>query len=374
MKVLFIGIQNVFGNIRNGGSQCSCRNFDLVSSLAGKDNIYTAIIWNSEKNDRQCRYFRRTFNNWEAFLASICKCRFYMPAEEKKILTYVKEVNPDIIFLDTSFLGKIIKKVDKKTIVFFHNVEADYMWNKVKKEGMGYLPAYWATKYNEKCAMLADRVICLNHRDSMRMKQLYGRKADFLLPITFKDNFDKNKTVSGYKREILFLGSLFPPNENSVEWFIKEVVPKLDKVTLNIVGKDFEKRREEYEQNRNVRVIGTVDDTAIYYYNHAAVVLPIQYGAGMKVKTAEAMMYGRRIFASDEALEGYEIDGVKGISRCNTAQEYINAINTYFAQEEQKAYEEEVRILFLKNYETKAVQERFSEMIDKLDNPAEESS
>lgn len=366
MKVLFIGIQNIFGNINNGGSQCSNRNFDLITSLIGKDNTYAAIVWNETRNGCQYRYFKRTANNIEALLASICRCRFYMPAEEKKILSYVDEIQPDIIFLDTSLLGKILKKTKKKTIVFFHNIEADYTWNKVIKEGIGYLPAYWATKYNEKHAMRADRIICLNNRDSMRIKQLYGRQADFLLPITFRDTFDENMTTCSYKREILFLGSLFPPNEISIEWFIKEVVPKLQGITLNIVGKDFEKRKKEYEQNRNVKVIGTVEESAAFYYNHAAVVLPIKYGAGMKVKTAEAMMYGRRIFASDEALEGYEVEGVRGISRCNTAQEYITAINTYFACEEQKAYEEEVRALFLRNYETEMVRKRFFEILNEL--------
>ncbi len=55
-----------------------------------------------------------------------------------------------------------------------------------------------------------------------------------------------------------------------------------------------------------------MDKTDVYYYKHAAVILPIKYGAGMKVKTAEAMMYGRTIFASDEALEGYDGKGIEG--------------------------------------------------------------
>lgn len=363
MKVLFIGIQNIFGVINNGGSQCSYRNYDLITSLIGKENVYAAIIWNEKRNNCQCRYFKRVANNMEAFWASICKCRFYMPEEEKKIVSYIDEIQPDVIFLDTSLLGKILRKTDKKAIVFFHNIESDYAWNKVKKEGIKYLPVYLATKYNERHAIKANKIVCLNNRDSLRMEKLYGRRADFLLPITFKDIFDKSNTVCSYKREILFLGSLFPPNENAIEWFIKEVVPELEGITLNIVGKDFEKRKKEYEQNKNVKVIGTVEDIGEYYYRHAAVVLPIKYGAGMKVKTAEAMMYGRRIFASDEALEGYEAESIRGVSRCNTAQEYINAINTYFSHEVQKPYEKEVRNLFLKSYETEIVKKRFFEMI-----------
>lgn len=37
-------------------------------------------------------------------------------------------------------------------------------------------------------------------------------------------------------------------------------------------------------------------------------VMPIFSGSGMKVKTAEALMYGKFLIGTKEAFEGYEID------------------------------------------------------------------
>lgn len=149
---------------------------------------------------------------------------------------------------------------------------------------------------------------------------------------------------------------------------MKEVMPKLRDIQLNIVGKGFESKKKEYEKYENVNVIGTVEEPDQYYYQHAAVVLPIRYGAGMKVKTAEAMMFGRRIFASDEALEGYDVQELPGITRCNEADEFAEAINLYFDKEETKPYEPEVRRRFMEKYETNCLMERFKDFLNSLLN------
>ena len=85
--------------------------------------------------------------------------------------------------------------------------------------------------------------------------------------------------------------------------------------------------------------------------------MPIFYGDGQKVKTAEAMMYGKTIIATDEALEGYEIENVKGIFRCNTADEFIQTINNVSALSREE-YRVSVRDKFLNEYSYATVLEK----------------
>ena len=190
----------------------------------------------------------------------------------------------------------------------------------------------------------------LTERDSEILKRCYHVSSDIILPMTFKDKYDNQRERKLEKgKQLLFVGTMFPPNYDGIKWFVDQVMPELSDYKLKIVGKNFEKKRTELER-KNVQVIGTVDDLEEYYYSNSVMVMPIFYGDGMKIKTAESFMYGRTIFASDEALEGYEVEGVKGIFRCNTKEEYINAIHTFFSEKNVRYYQEEVRNLFLKKY------------------------
>lgn len=205
---------------------------------------------------------------------------------------------------------------------------------------------------------MADKIILLNKRDEKELKKLYGRKADFFLPVSFTDTFDDKKRVMSFRKqvELLFVGSLFQPNIEGLKWFVQEVMTRLDKdrFVLKIVGKNLQLLKHELESD-NVQVIGTVDTIETYYYSADAVVVPVFYGDGMKVKTAEAMMYGKMILATDEALEGYDISDVEGIFRCNDASEFINKLETV----EFSRFYKSVRNLYKNKYSTEIMQKDF---------------
>lgn len=368
-KAVFITASDILNPYGNGGVKASREHLNLVKECFGDSNVFICMISENDMdtNVDRVKKIKKIEQKSGQLLSALFGYKNYYPWNEKEIVDYIDAILPDIVFIDFSTLGRLVKRLKRyksyKTIVFFHNVESDYAMNKVKHEGIQYLPSYYASYKNDRCAIEADKVICLNERDSDRLFQLYGRKADMLLPITFIDTFEEEKTTSEYRKEILFLGSLFAPNQSAVEWFMENVMPRLDNVTLNIVGKDFEKKREEYKKYKNVNVIGSVEELEQYYYRHAVVVMPIVYGAGMKVKTAEAMMYGRIILASDEALEGYDIEGVKGIYRCNTAEEYIEKLTDIFTKNRLENYQQDVRNCFLEKYETTRQKQRLEKLI-----------
>ena len=330
-RALFITFSDIYDPYGNGGVKASRKNYELLERCFGEGNVDVCMFLNEMKEDvpKNTIVFLRVHSSSGHLTAALCGCKVYFPWKEKEIKKLIEQKKPDLLFIDSSLLGRLVRgKKNCPTVLFYHNIEADYAWNKVRNEGIHFLPSFWASKYNDRCGTKADRVICLNRRDSDRLSQLYGRKADFLLPISFTDTFDVGRTVEIYEREVLFLGSLFVSNQVSVEWFVQD----LDNC----------------------------------YYKHAAVVLPIRCGAGMKVKTAEAMMYGRQIFASDEALEGYDVEEVEGIVRCNTAEEYAVAINSFFNEGKCRPYMKEVRKAFLEKYETSCLKEGFQQFLENL--------
>ena len=100
---------------------------------------------------------------------------------------------------------------------------------------------------------------------------------------------------------------------------------------LDFFGKGLEKVRDEFDDD-DIHVIGFVDSLSEYYSYADMVIAPLTDGGGMKIKTAEAISYGKMFLGSSESLYGYweEIpDDLKGkvVFKCDTAEEYLNAFN-----------------------------------------------
>ncbi len=372
-RVVFITPSDLFDQYGNGGSKGSKKNYDLLVDRFGKENVIVILLKRPDyKLDktlgRNLKCLNQPVNNLQSLFVSLWGCKRYFPWDERTIYRIIHASEAKYVFFDGTTIGKLVKKTAAyKQIVFFHNVEVDYSWNKVKNESFVYLPAYLATRLNEKRAVRADMIGCLNARDAGIIEKKYKRRPDYYLPVTFKDTFDDSRARINKHGRLLFLGSFFGPNQSGIEWFIENVMTKMPDIELDIVGKGFEVKKTEYERYANIHVIGTVEDPSEYYYSHDIVVMPIFYGAGMKVKTAEAMMYGRIILASDEALEGYEADGTKGIFRCNTASEYIETIRSVLS-EERSPWQKDVRKLFLDKYETSVLHSIMDEMFSKLEH------
>ena len=100
------------------------------------------------------------------------------------------------------------------------------------------------------------------------------------------------------------------------------------------------------------------------YTNAYGVIMPIFLGSGMKVKTTEALMYGKAIIATDEALTGYSIDGIDGIYKCNSAEEFIDAINNVADKNER--FIPEIRLHYLYNHQTEALTRKVELILSKI--------
>lgn len=355
-KVLFLTSADLMKSYHSGGEHACKKNLEFLQDIYGKENV-DIFFFSEWKGDFPEHYYAvKRLRKWKALLAQIMGNITYFPWSEKKILKIISNLKPDIIFFDGSLTGNLLRKIPTNiyTVVFEHNFEKKYHYLKMKHEGWMYAPGYWAASKCEKIAISqCNTLICISERDSEEICNEYGRKADTILPVTFANQFDpKKKTQTSFSKELLFIGSNFGPNYDGISWFVNQVMPKLPEFTLYIVGKDFEQNKEQLER-KNVIVIGTVENLEEYYYRFPVIVIPILYGSGMKVKTAEAMMYGRTIFATDEALEGYQTEKIEGIFRCNSQKEFVNKI-TEFYNKEIPIFQKEVYQLYLDKYSSEA--------------------
>ncbi len=276
-----------------------------------------------------------------------------------------KEIN--IAFFDQSFYGDYVKRCKKKgckTIVFCHNCEADYnevrftnTANIVKKR----LYSKRIVKNERQSIQSSDVVVTFSERDANRIKELYGRRADFIIPLGLLDKYTGNKKTE-IKYDVLVFSPVTEANLYGVRWFVNNVAHKINGKVL-IAGNGFEQYSKELSRD-NVDIIGYVDDIEEVYMSARMVAIPQFIGAGMKVKTAEALMFGKEIIGTKEAFEGYDDDIYNVSSLCNTSDEFIKAINKRI--EMQISSNETARQLYLDKYSINAGNRAFDEIIKEL--------
>lgn len=360
MKILFITSE--FFN-KTGGGALARTYLKILQDLAGKDNVFPFI------------FPKRNIPKEEAFEGYITK-RHYSKIEkisniilrrdpligknvEEELIQCIRENNIEIVLLFRSTQGVFIDMIRRffpvlPVVTVFHDIYPDVIKNRKRENLFKYFsrwPQYFACAKSEQYAVEHSSArIVFNERERKSYLKYYHKEPELILPIIWKDAFDPalvDSTV-GEKLYLLFVGQYFGPNVNGLRWFVKNVMPFLDdSVELWVVGRKMEQLREESDfRDRRINIIGSVDSLAEYYYKADIVIAPIFEGTGMKTKTAEALMYGKVILASEEALIGYEtvVDAL-----CNNADEYISKINNYVKHHPQK-YDERQRKLYEGNY------------------------
>ncbi|WP_316849730.1 glycosyltransferase [Pedobacter agri] len=286
------------------------------------------------------------------------------------IIRFIKDKKLDCVFLDNSLFGNLAKEIktdipEVNIISFFHNVEYSYFREliKVSKKFHHWFTILLVKKAEKQIVKYSNFLVALNDRDSLDIKRKYGKAVDIVLPTTFSDNYnelqDKNARSNQDILHILFVGSYFPPNIFGINWFTKNVMPHIKrKVKLLVIGSGFEGHKVLNMQG-NIEMIGKVDDLANYYYQSDLVIAPIFHGSGMKTKIAEALMFNRPIFGTQEAFEGYDVDITHIGKLCNNQYDFIQNIENF-----QTSKYKTIRQIYLNNYSYATISHKFKDFLD----------
>jgi hypothetical protein len=350
-KLVYIG--NSIDKIKKGGDIVNYRNLSVLSDLF-KDNF---VLY-------ELRFSKNDF-------VKILKKLFLYPIELSPILIIkcirvIKQIKPKWVFITTSQHGRLIKKIKKissaKIITYFHNIEKYYAKEYLSIKMPNTILFYLMCCYNEKKTVrYSDVCICINNRDKTLLKEYYKRDCDSVIPVSLSDIFDVDlisRTKALLKKidskKALFVGSNFFGNTEGLSWFIENVLPYVN-IKLLIVGTGMSKI---FKNQEKIEVYDYVDDLSQFYLNADFVVSPIFSGGGMKTKIAEALMYGKSIIGTQEALEGYELKSSGKIFICQSKEDFIWTIENIYTKDI-FYFNEDIRDIYLKYYSTENIKTRF---------------
>ncbi|MGH7454772.1 MAG: glycosyltransferase family 4 protein [bacterium] len=145
--------------------------------------------------------------------------------------------------------------------------------------------------------------------------------------------------------ELLFVGAITRDNQRGIEFFIKEILPriqsKLPNVKLFLAGNIC----DAVDNSPACVKLGVVDDLGEIYQRAAIVINPAYTGTGLAIKSIEALSYAKPLITTPKGARGLEDGMGHAFGVAQSAQDFADKIIQLLENEElrkmlsQKAYD-----------------------------------
>ena len=379
MKILYI--TDFYYTVSSGAKTSARAHLKTLQNLYGKESVLVVALVGKNipsVTEKEHIIIHGTHNKGVLLWNCLCGYSTYInKSAVKEILALIKGRNIDVVFVDNSIFGLLIKRI--KTVYpyipvlsYYHDVKAKLARDWMRNAPIYRKPIMYAMLSNEKLtAEYADVNFVLGDREEKLFVEVYGKKPEAQLSvymdITLSNDFYIKKPNA--KKKILFFGGYYRPNVHGIEWFIKNVYPQLMCETeLIVAGHGMDKLNSDSYPN-GVVVKGYVESIEEIYRDADIVISPIFEGGGMKVKVAEAMAFGKIVVGSDESYEGYQEkipDNYwdKFFYRANTAVEFLSKIRQALkSSAAERHFNPEIRELYEKGFSEKYAENVISKMI-----------
>ena len=154
----------------------------------------------------------------------------------------------------------------------------------------------------------SDIVIAISELEAkLIQKEEPSKRIAVIPPFRIADD----KTIPFEERkDMLFLGGFqHPPNVDSLEYLIEDILPKIKKelpgVILYVIGSNTNQKIIELcSKNTDVVLLGHIQDLDSYLRKVRMLLAPLRFGAGVKGKIIQSLAYGLPVVTTSIGSEG----------------------------------------------------------------------
>ncbi len=269
--------------------------------------------------------------------------RFISSNFEKKLKSILQTECFDIIQLEHLYLCKYINTIKNnstaKIILRPQNIEY-IIWeryinnvnNPIKKIALR-IATNRLKKYEQKIGSELDGVIALTKEDADIFKSFNNNAPIIIIPMGYDyeklNNYNFEKQFD-HAPIVYHLGSMdWLPNVEAVEWFLKNVIPLLEKKQFNgkiiIAGRKMPKWVFQH-RSKIVDIIGEVNSPVEFQEEKQIMIVPLLSGSGIRAKIIEGLALGKTIIATTIGAQGIDYENGKNILIADTPDEFANQI------------------------------------------------
>jgi glycosyltransferase involved in cell wall biosynthesis len=189
-------------------------------------------------------------------------------------------------------------------------LRATQEWN---LPGAAYSLIQWLKlrAYERNVIQQAAATLAVSPSDAAALERLSGRHID-VVPIgvdTTRFNREAADRAPPVPFDVVFSGTLdYRPNMDAARWLLRDIWPRIraakPDATLALVGRNPTPTIQRFNGVDGITVTGEVPDDRPYLAGAGVYVLPIRFGAGVRVKLLNAMSMGCAVVATEMACEG----------------------------------------------------------------------
>lgn len=357
--------------------------YNALKEIMGEKNVYTVDLRPGvAKNSLQYIAYGKYKNRFDRIVRWLQgNMMFISNGVITDICRIIKDNNIDVVFIEDSVFGNLVKQIKKKfpkvlVISFYHDIKAklyaDWICGKGLQDKIEYGIGIKQEHVNQK---YADINIVFNQRDAQLYKSIYREEPEAVIamgaPVPEIHVDVKEKIVAEKeKKKLLFVGKNYFPNIVGLKWFYQNVLPQLESnIQVDIVGRGLEYLKDELKDPR-VNVIGGVERLDLYYEDSDIIFAPLFDGGGMKMKTIEAISYGKIFVGTEESLFGFweemdeTIQNVR-VFQCNTVEEWVMVLNK-LADSQIAKFNEDVYRVFIDKFSHNVIKDKLKKIIYSL--------
>lgn len=268
--------------------------------------------------------------------------RFDNPAFSKIIIKTLKELEPDVVQMETLFLAPYVDLIRKyataKIVMRAHNVEHE-IWSRITENTTSILKKKYLAYLTRKLKNFEvqqlnkyDLLVPITKRDLKTFEQLGFSGNHQVTPIGIDHHrYHSTPIKLDQPLSISFIGSLdWMPNLEGMDWFLKSVWPTLvsnfPEIKLHLAGRNTPDHLYKLEP-QGIKIHGEIPDAKEFINQHPIMIVPLFSGSGMRVKILEGMALGRVVITTSIGLEGIEAKHKKEVLIANTADEWIQCLH-----------------------------------------------
>ncbi len=288
------------------------------------------------------RRIRRTRTPWRLGVPCLLRHgywpRFHVELAERAV-DLVRAGGHDLLVLDhlnVIEVGRLVRRagIPIPIVLREHNVEAELEASRLARVGDARVRLEGAARLRRlrtiegNLARYCDLVLAISEVDAAKLRAGSPgvRVEAFGSPVDLERYRPAHGPATG--KELVFVGGLnWPPNADAIRWFVDEVWPAVRQrhpdAVLDVAG---DCPPEWLRQAPQVRALGFVPDEREVMARARAVIVPIRYGSGVRIKLLHALAMGKAVVSTRIGAEGVPVVHGRSALLADAPAEFAEAV------------------------------------------------